>query len=92
MHLIYLGDKVRGAGEDAVWLLRERVAWPVEDAIEPVEPRALIGVFGGGGIAVAGVVAALLISSPGSGAGGGTTAAPAGAGLARATATAPAPP
>jgi hypothetical protein len=66
-------DRVRDAGEDAAWLLRERIVWPAQDGLEALGPRGQIGVFGGGGIAVAGVVAALLIASGGSGSGGGTT-------------------
>jgi hypothetical protein len=68
------GDRVRDAGEDAAWFLRERVIWPAQDGLEALGPRGQIGVFGGGGIAVAGVVAALLIAGVGSGSsGGGTT-------------------
>ncbi|HVV88906.1 MAG TPA: hypothetical protein VHB53_00295 [Solirubrobacterales bacterium] len=58
---------------DAGWLLRERIAWPVEDGLERLGTRGAIGVFGGGGIALAGVVAALAIaSSGGSGSSAGT--------------------
>jgi hypothetical protein len=67
------GDRVRDAGEDAAWFLRERVVWPAQDGLDALGPRGQIGVFGGGGIAVAGVVAALLIASGGSGSSGGTT-------------------
>ncbi len=66
--------RTRLAVEDAGWFLRRQVAWPVEDRIERLGRRGAIGVFGGGGIAVAGVVAALVIAGSG-GAGGnaGTT-------------------
>jgi hypothetical protein len=68
------GDRVREVGEDAAWFLRERVVWPTQDGLEALGPRGQIGVFGGGGIAVAGVVTALLIAGGGSGSGsGGTT-------------------
>lgn len=68
------GDRVREAGEDAAWFLRERVVWPAQDGLDALGPRGQIGVFGGGGIAVAGVVTALLIAGGGSGSGsGGTT-------------------
>jgi hypothetical protein len=60
-------DRARLAVEDAAWFMRERVAWPVEDRLDALGTRGKIGVFGGGGIAVAGVVAALLIASPGAG-------------------------
>jgi hypothetical protein len=65
--------RIRDAGEDAGWFLRERVVWPTQDGLEALGPRGQIGVFGGGGIAVAGVVAALLIAGGGSGSGSGTT-------------------
>jgi hypothetical protein len=68
-----VGYRVRDAGEDAAWFLRERVVWPTQDGLEALGPRGQIGVFGGGGIAVAGVVAALLIAGGGSGSGGGGT-------------------
>jgi hypothetical protein len=64
-------EYARLAVEDAGWFLREHVAWPVEDRIERLGRRGAIGVFGGGGIAVAGVVAALVIA--GSGGSGSTT-------------------
>jgi hypothetical protein len=67
------GSRVREAGGDAAWFLRERIVWPARDGLDELGPRGQIGVFGGGGIAVAGVVAALLISGSGSGSGGGTT-------------------
>jgi hypothetical protein len=66
-------DRARLAVEDAAWFMRRRVAWPVEDGLDALGTRGQIGVFGGGGIAVAGVVAALLIASPGSGSASGTT-------------------
>jgi hypothetical protein len=68
------GGRVRGAAEDGAWFLRERIAWPAEDRLERLGSRGAIGVFGGGGIALAGVVAALLIAgSGGSGSATGTT-------------------
>jgi hypothetical protein len=67
------GYRVREAGEDVAWLLRERIVWPAQDGLDALGPRGQIGVFGGGGIAVAGVVAALLIAGGGSGSGGGGT-------------------
>jgi hypothetical protein len=67
------GEGVKSAGEDAAWFLRERLAWPIEDGLDALGPRGRIGVFGGGGIALAGVVAALLVAtSGGSGSGAGT--------------------
>ena len=65
--------RIRDAGEDAAWFLRERIVWPAQDGLEELGPRGQIGVFGGGGIAVAGVVAALLVAGGGSGSGGGGT-------------------
>jgi hypothetical protein len=64
-------DRARLAVEDASWYLRQHVAWPVEDSFERLGRRGAIGVFGGGGVAVAGVVAALVIASSG---GSGTSA------------------
>jgi hypothetical protein len=65
--------RARLAVENVGWLLRERVAWPVEDALERLGTRGAIGVFGGGGVALAGVVAALAIAgSGGSGSSAGT--------------------
>src|ERR1700749_5086921 len=49
------GFRVREAGGDAAWFLRERVVWPAQDGLDELGPRGQIGVFGGGGIAVAGV-------------------------------------
>jgi hypothetical protein len=67
-------ERARLAVEDASWFLREHVAWPVEDRIERLGRRGAIAIFGGGGIAVAGVVAALVIAgSGGSGSTAGTT-------------------
>lgn len=66
-------DRARLCVEDAAWLLREKIAWPVEDGLDGLGPRGRIGVFGGGGIALAGVVAAILIAGGGSGSGGSTT-------------------
>ncbi len=57
--------RARLAVEDVGWFLRQHVAWPVEDSLYRLGRRGAIGVFGGGGIAVAGVVAALVIGSAG---------------------------
>lgn len=74
------GDRARAGGgrardriEDAAWLLREKVVWPVEDGLDGLGPRGRVGVFGGGGIALAGVIAAILVAGGGSGSDGGTT-------------------
>jgi hypothetical protein len=61
----------RAAIEDFTWFLRERLVWPVEDTFDRLGRRGAIGVFGGGGIAVAGVAAALVIAGSG---GSGTSA------------------
>jgi len=67
-------DRAWLAVEDAGWFLREHFVWPVEDSLDRLGRRGAIGVFGGGGIAVAGVVAALVIAgSGGSGSSAGTT-------------------
>ncbi|MBS1846015.1 MAG: hypothetical protein JST53_16490 [Actinobacteria bacterium] len=67
-------DRAWLAVEDAGWFLREHVAWPVEDSFYRLGRRGTIGVFGGGGVAVAGVVAALAIAgSGGSGSGAEST-------------------
>jgi hypothetical protein len=65
-------NRVRLAVEDAGWFLREHVVWPVEDSLYRLGRRGAIGVFGGGGIAVAGVVAALIIAGSGGGSGSST--------------------
>jgi hypothetical protein len=67
-------SRARLAVEDAGWFLREHLAWPLEDGLGSLGRRGQIGVFGGGGIALAGVVAALLLAtSGGSGSQAGTT-------------------
>ncbi|MBS1885573.1 MAG: hypothetical protein JSU06_00110 [Actinobacteria bacterium] len=66
-------ERARLAIEDAGWLLRRRVAWPVEDWFGRLGARGAIGVFGGGGIALAGVVAALAVGGSGGSANAGTT-------------------
>lgn len=82
--------RVREGAEDVAWLLRERVLWPAQDGLDALGPRGQIGVFGGGGIAVAGVVAALLIAgSGGADAGGARTEAFVAPERAAATAVAP---
>jgi hypothetical protein len=58
-------ERTRLGFENGTWFLRERIAWPVEDGFDRLGRRGAIGVFGGGGIAVAGVVAALLIAGSG---------------------------
>ncbi|MGH2938651.1 MAG: hypothetical protein ACRDPE_11085, partial [Solirubrobacterales bacterium] len=63
--------RARLAVEDAGWFLREHFVWPAEDSLDRLGRRGAIGVFGGGGIAVAGVVAALVIAGSG---GSGSTA------------------
>jgi hypothetical protein len=66
--------RTREVGERATWFLRERVVWPAQDWLEALGPRGQVGVFGGGGIAIAGVAAALLIAGGGStSSGSGTT-------------------
>lgn len=73
-HAVPAGESVKIAGEDAAWFLRERLAWPVEDGLDALGTRGRIGVFGGGGIALAGVVVALVVAtSGGSGSGEGAT-------------------
>jgi hypothetical protein len=67
-------DHSLSAAEDAAWFVRERLAWPVEDGIEALGRRGRIGVFGGGGIALAGLAAALVIATSGGSASGGGTA------------------
>jgi hypothetical protein len=57
--------RVRLAIEDAGWFMREHFVWPVEDSLDRLGRRGAIGVFGGGGIAVAGVIAALVIAGSG---------------------------
>lgn len=57
--------RARLAVEDIGWFLRQQVAWPIEDSLYRLGRRGAIGVFGGGGIAVAGVVAALVIAGAG---------------------------
>lgn len=66
-------DHARPWAEDTAWFLREKVAWPAQDGLDALGPRGQIGVFGGGGIALAGVVAAILIAGGGSGSGDSTT-------------------
>src|ERR1700761_5982715 len=75
MFLTALGERLREAGEDAAWFVREHLAWPIEDASDRVGgTRAAVGIFGGGGVAVAALIAAILIFGSG---GSGTTAGPA---------------
>src|SRR4029077_4641036 len=56
------GDRMREAGEDAAWFLRERVVWPAQDGLEALGPRGQIGVIGGGGNGVGGIRGGTLIA------------------------------
>jgi hypothetical protein len=75
VEMVHAGlDRVRLGVEDGAWFVRERVAWPVEDKVAGIGRRGAIGVFGGGGVAIAGVVVALVIAgSGGSDSSAGTT-------------------
>jgi hypothetical protein len=67
-------ERTRDGVEDAAWLARERVLWPAEDKVGGLGPRARIGIFGGGAVALGAVVAAVIVAtSGGSGSGGATT-------------------
>lgn len=67
-------ERTRDGVEDAAWLARERVLWPAEDKVGELEPRARIGIFGGGAVALGAVIAAVIVAtSGGSGSGGATT-------------------
>jgi hypothetical protein len=67
-------ERTRDGVEDAAWLARERVLWPAEDKVGELGPRARIGIFGGGAVALSAVVAAVIVAtSGGSGPGGVTT-------------------
>jgi hypothetical protein len=62
------------ARERAVFGLQRRLLWPLQDRTEALGARGRIGVFGGGGVVVAAVVAALVLGLPG---GSGASDAPA---------------
>jgi hypothetical protein len=62
------------ARERAVFGLQRRLVWPLQDRSEALGLRGRIGLFGGGGVAVAAVVAALVFGLPG---GSGSSDAPA---------------
>jgi hypothetical protein len=67
-------ERTRDGVEDAAWLARERVLWPAEDKVGGLEPRARIGIFGGGAVALGAVIAAVIVvTGGGSGSGGATT-------------------
>jgi hypothetical protein len=67
-------ERTRDGVEDAAWLARERVLWPAEDKVGELDPRARIGIFGGGAVAIGAIVAAVIVAtSGGSGPGGVTT-------------------
>jgi hypothetical protein len=67
-------ERTRDGVEDAAWLARERVFWPVEDKVGGLDRRARIGIFGGGAVALGAVVAAVIVAtSGGSGSATGTT-------------------
>jgi hypothetical protein len=67
-------ERTRDGVEDAAWLARERVLWPAEDKVGGLEPRARIGIFGGGAVALGALIAAVIVAiSGGSGSGSATT-------------------
>ena len=67
-------ERTRDGVEDAAWLARERVLWPAEDKVVGLDPRARIGIFGGGAVALGAVIAAVIVAtSGGSGSATGTT-------------------
>jgi hypothetical protein len=67
-------ERTRDGVEDAAWLARERVLWPAEDKVGGLDPRARIGIFGGGAVALGAIVAAVIVAtSGGSGSATGTT-------------------
>jgi hypothetical protein len=67
-------ERTRDGVEDVAWLARERVLWPAEDKVGALGPRARMGIFGGGAVALGAVVAAVIVAtSGGSGPSGGTT-------------------
>jgi hypothetical protein len=65
----------RPAGDDAGWLLRAKLVWPLEDGFDKLGPRGRIVAFGGTAMATGAVVAvlALGLSGGGSGSDAGTT-------------------
>jgi hypothetical protein len=58
-------ERTRDGVEDAAWLARERVLWPAEDKVGVLGPRARIGIFGGGAVALGAVVAAVIVATSG---------------------------
>jgi hypothetical protein len=67
-------ERTRDGVEDAAWLARERVLWPAEDKLGGLDPRARIGIVGGGAVALGAVIAAVIVAtSGGSGSATGTT-------------------
>jgi hypothetical protein len=66
-------ERTRDGVEDAAWLARERVLWPAEDKVGGLDPRARIGIFGGGAVALGAVIAVIVATSGGSGSATGTT-------------------
>jgi hypothetical protein len=58
-------ERTRDGVEDAAWLARERVLWPAEDKVGGLSPRARIGIFGGGAVALGAVVAAVIVATSG---------------------------
>lgn len=67
-------ERTRDGVEDAAWLARERVLWPAEDKVGGLDPRALIGIVGGGAVALGAVIAAVILAtSGGSGSAAGRT-------------------
>lgn len=66
-------ERTRDGIEDAAWMARERVLWPAEDKVGGLPPRARIGIFGGGAVALGAVVAAVIVATSGGSASGGAT-------------------
>jgi hypothetical protein len=58
-------ERTRDGVEDVAWLARERVLWPAEDKVGGLAPRARIGIFGGGAVALGAVVAAVIVATSG---------------------------
>lgn len=67
-------ERARNGVEDAAWLARERVLWAAEDKVGGLEPRARIGIFGGGAVALGAIVAAVIVAASGGSAPGTTEA------------------
>ncbi len=58
-------ERTRDGVEDAAWAARERVLWPAEDKVGGLDPRARIGIFGAGAVALGAVVAAVIVATSG---------------------------